>query len=331
MFEVDFNSTNTQYNFLGISGSGTTSSSGNNTITETITQGSHLSSVVYTASTTNPSSYQITSVTQGSHTHSVTPSASSPTFSFQYNSNNGSTTVSETVTKSNYSETLSYNSSSSGGSSTYSLSSDVLVFTNPSASKESYSFPSSNSITETYKFGSNSVNHTHTLLPTESLSGVGTSTVTETIISGNSIKVDTFTGSASSGYVLQKVSTTFVPQGSSAAALDIVPNDRAQFDFAAQTVTWIKQNGVSGTPQNLSTNKNISFSDLGSVSGLSGSFVGETITHGSHVSYEIYYSSTGAKGEYMEISHGSGTAASVNLVGLANQITALNSIHILNT
>jgi hypothetical protein len=64
---------------------------------------------------------------------------------------------------------------------------------------------------------------------------------------------------------------------------------------------------------------------------LSGDFVGETVTFGSRSSFDIFYSSTGTGGEYMEIAHGSGAASAVNLTGLAAQLTALDQLHPLVT
>jgi hypothetical protein len=330
-FDGHFDSVGKTYTFSGINGSGTTSSAGANTITETISQGTRSSSIIFTSMSSAPSSYQVTSITDGSHTHTVTPTSNSPTFNFQYNASTQVTTVNETINNVAGTETLTYTSGINGNSTSYYLSSDTVVVTNPSTSKSSYSFTASGTITETDTFNSHTYTHTSTLPPSADLSGVGTGTVTETIVSGNSVTVETFVGNTSAGYALKQISTTYVPQGTSTTPLSINPYDRAKFDFTAQTVTWINNSGVAGTPQSTTANSKLSFADLGPASGLTGNFVGETITLGSHTSFEIYYSSTGTKGEYMEVAHGTGAASSVNLVGIASQISAVNAVHTFNT
>ena len=329
-FGGPFASPGATYGFAGIAGSGTTSSAGTNTVTETITSGSHTSTVVFTAKSANASLYQVTSVTAGTHTQTITPSSSSPTYGFQYNAATQTTMVTETITGANSTETQTYTSGALGSSS-YALTNDTITYTCPSTSHVSYSFGTSGSITETVTWGSHSFNNTEPLGPTASLSGVGTATVTETSISGNSVTTVTFTGSSSAGYAIGQTSTSFVPQGSATTALNVNPHDRADFNLTANTVTWISPNGAAGTPQSITANSHVTFTELGPATGVSGDFVGETVTFGSHSSFEIFYSSTGTSGEYMDVAHGSGSASSVGLVGIASQLAALNQLHTLVT
>lgn len=329
-FGGPFGFADSAYSFAGITGSGATSSAGVNTVTETITSGNHTTTVVFTAESSNTSLYQVTSVTEGSHSQTITPSSASPTYAFQYNAATQSTTVTETITGANSTETETY-TSGANGSSIFALTNDTITYTTPSTSHLSYSFGTSGSITETATFGSHSFSNTQPLGPTASLSGVGTGTVTETTISGDSVTAVTFTGSSSAGYAIQQTSTSFVPQGSATTALDVTPYDRADFNLSAGTVTWISPNGTAGTAQSTTANSHVTFTELGSATGGSGDFVGETVTFSSHSSFEIFYSSTGTSGEYMEVAHGSGAASSVNLVGLATQLAALNQLHTLVT
>lgn len=319
------------YTFSGVPGSGTTSTAGSNSVTEVITQGSRSSTIVFTALPSDASLYQVSSITNGSHTITVTPKSPSPTFAFHYEAQVKTTTVTETISNAIGSEAITYISGTNGVGASYALSNDTFTFAKPSTSHTSYSFGTAGSITETDTRGAHTFSHTDPLGPTTSLTGVGTATVTETVISGNSVIATTFVGSEIAGYAISQISTTYVPQGSSSIALDIDPYDRAKFDFAAHTVTHINNAGSAGSPQSMTANSKISFADLGSVANLAGTFVGETITNGGHTSFEIYFSSTGAKGEYMEVAHGTGAANVVNLVGIASQIATLDGMHLLTT
>lgn len=318
----DFGSPNTTYSFTGIGGS---------SITEVATTGSRAETVVYTAEASNASLYQITSVTFGSHSQTVTPTSSSPTFAFQSNAATQTTTVSETVTHTNSTETLTYSSGANGNASSYWLSTDTVTITNPSTTLPggatvSFSFGSSGSVTETETRGGHTFTNTEAAVPTASFTGLNTGTVTESTISGNGVTTITYTGSASAGYAVQQISTTFVPTNGATTVLSVNPCDRANFDFTAGTVAWVGPGGTAGTARSLTANSHVTFTDLGAATGLTGDFVQETATFGTHSSYEIFYSSTGTKGEYMEVAHGSAT---VDLTGLTTQIIALNQLHTL--
>lgn len=333
----DFGSANTTYSFTGIPGSGTTSTAGTNTITETATSGSHSETVVFTAETGNAGLYQITSVTHGTASFSPPVTATSPTFAFQYNAATLTTTVSETITGSYSSESKTFTSGAGGNANSYWLSADTITITNPSTTlpngtTDSYSFGTAGSITETVTWGMRSFSHTETAIPTATFTGVGSATVSESYISGHGVTTVTFTGSSTAGYAVQQVSTIFVPQNSAATALDVNPCDRANFDLTAGTVSWIRPNGTAATAQSLTANSHVSFADLGKGGLASGDFIGETVTFGSHASFEVFYSSTGSNGsEYMEVAHGSGQASAVDVIGLASQLTALNQLHSLIT
>ena len=332
----DFGGAGMTYSFTGITGSGTTSGAGVGTVTETATRGTQTETIVYTAESANPALYQVTSVTHGTHTNTPTQSATSPTFAFQYNAASQATTVVETINRTAATETLTYTSGAGGSDTAFALSSDLVVITNPSTTQAngntlSYSFGSAGSVTETVTRGTHTYSHSETANPTASFSGLNTATVSETTIAGNAVTTVTFTGSVDAGYAVQQVSTVFVPPGGNTTPLNVNPFDRAKFDFTANTVTWISPGGTAGTARAMGANSHVSFAELGAAPGLAGDFVGETVTYGSRTGYELFYSSTGTGGEYMEVAHGSGAATAVSLVGVASQLTALNQIHALVT
>jgi len=324
--------------FAGVPGSGTTSSAGANTVTETFPLGRQDASIVYTAESSDPSLYQITSVGEGQHTRAVTPTSSSPTFAFQYDTASQTTTVIETINKNSSTETLTYAQETDG----YALTQDTVAITNPSTALPGggtleYSFSSTGVVTKTVGWGS----HTHSLNqpvnPTSTFTGLSTNTgsnpntITETSISGDAVTTVTYVGSASAGYAVSQTSTTYIPADGAVPPLDVNPLKRAEFDFADDTVTWVGLIHGPGTPQSMTANSHVSYADLGSGGLASGDFVGETITQGSHSVYDLFYSSTGAGGEYMEVGHGPGAASAINLSGIAGQLTALNAVHTLVT
>lgn len=336
----DFGLSDATFNFTGIPGSGTTSAAGADTVTETIGLGNYAASIVYTAESGNPDLYQVTSVSEGGHTKTVTPTSSSPTFAFDYSAASQTTTVVETITNANSVETLTYTSGTDG----YALTQDTLTIDTPSTTLPNggtlkYSFSSTGEVTETVGQGAHTHSFTEPLNPTATFTGLSTNTgstpntVTETYIFGDAVTTTTYDGSASGGYAVAATSTTYIPSDGATPALDVNPFDRADFDFMNDTVTSISPSGAAGTPNSMSANNHISYSDLGSGGLSSGDFVAETFTFGSHSSYDLFFSSTGAgaSNEYMEVAHGWGAASSLSLTGIAAQLTSLNAVHQLVT
>lgn len=334
----DFGIHGATYEFAGVPGSGTTSSAGADAVTETIAEGKHTTTIVYTEEPSDASLYQITSVDDGWGTVSITPTASSPTFAFQYDAGTQTTTVAETFEKSGSTETDTYTSEANG----YALTNETVTIDNPSTSLPhggtlAYFFSSTGAITETETFGSHSFSHTELMNPTATFTGLSTNTgstanaITESYISDDAVTTITFDGDATSGYAVAKASTTFVPSDNATPALDVDPFARADFDFSDDTVTWISSKGVAGTPHSLTANSHITYTDLGKGGTSAGDFVGETLSGRFHSAYELFYSSTGVGGQYMEVAQGIGSASSLNLAGISTQLASLNAIQTFTT
>ncbi len=326
---------NATYAFSGVPGS---SDASGDTVTETVTNGDRTETITYTAETSNPGLYQITSVTEGGHTRTITPDASSPTFAFNYDSGTGATTVTETSSHSTGSRTLTYSSQGS----VLALTESDFTASNPSTTlpdggSRAYFFGANGAITVDTTWNGQSNSYAEPLNPTATFTGLTSNTgstpntITETFDTANAVTTLTFVGDATDGYALSNSATTYIPATGAGPALDLNPFDRVDFDFTNSTVTYINSQGSAGTPVSMTADSDKTYVDLGSAGGLSGDFVAETITHGSNVFYELFYASGGVGTEYMEVARGSGSASSLSLTGLANQIAALNAIHPLTT
>lgn len=310
--------------------------SGGETVTETIADGSGTETLVYTAESSDSSLYQLTSISHGSHTHAITPDSNSPTFAFSYTTLTGGQGVIESITRDGTVETRTYAPVTGG----YVLSTDTEQVSDPSTttasgSTRSYAFAADGQITVSEANFGESYSYTLPLDPTAAFTGLTTNTgstantITETYVSGDAVITKTFVGSQTAGYALSQTTSTYIPASGSSVLLDVEEFRRADFNLSTDTVTWVGRDGTTFS-QSTTANANRAFVDLGNL-GATGDFIGETITHGSHTSFEIFYSSTGVGGEYMEVAHGSGTAASQTLSGLVTQIAALNAIHTLAT
>ena len=320
------------YAFSGVPGDGTTSPDGPGTIVETVTLGDQTQTIVFTAETSNPSLYQMTSIGQGNHTQSITPGANSPTYAFSYDNSTQTATITETIDRRGSTETDVY----AAGSNAYTLVQDTVAVTNPTTtgpngSTLAYSFAANGQESVTMGYGSHTFTQSLPLDPTATFTGLSTNsgstpnTITESIVTGDSVVTTTFVGSQSAGYALSQTSTDYVPGVAGEASLNVNEFDRADFNFKAGTVDWIGANG-NARPQSLTGNSHLSFTDLGAEN-TSGDFVGETIKEGQQLAYAIFYSSSGPGGEYMQVASGAGAAAAQNLTGLAAQIAAVNALH----
>ena len=314
----DFGLDNAAYVFTLPAGSGSSGPVSGGVVTEAITSHGHVTTISFTAESADPGDYQITSISNGNWTRTLTPTSSSPTFQFSAGAaGGGAPTVTETIAKANETETLTYTQNSDGTD--FSLTQENVAVASPSTSLPNggtlaYTFDTTapGSITETETWGSHSFSHTELLNPTATLSGVGGDTATDTYVSGDALTTVTYVSTDGANYAISDISTTDFPSGGATPALDIDPFARADFSLSGTnvgSVTWISPDGVAGTAQTLPLNSHVSFADLGSGAMSSGDFVAETFTHGSHTGYELFYSSTGTGGEYMEVSHGSGSVS----------------------
>lgn len=210
----------------------------------------------------------------------------------------------------------------------YHLASEILTFANPTTtnangSTSGYSFTIANgTVTGMQEVSShvsyNGTTHTYTesetLSPTASFSVSG-STVTETSVQGNTVEIQQFVASGTSGlYAVASEATTFIQPGSATTLLSVSPFDRAKFSLdASGNVTQVQHVSPNGTVTTATPNTYTAFSQLAP------GFVLETVTIGTRSSYEVYNDGNG-DGIYTAVAHGQGTT--VDLVGLKTQLAA---------
>ena len=313
-------------NFGGPCGSGLDSAAtysftvGATTVTETIagTNG-NTATVVFTEETSNTSLYTVTSPTAG---HGTT-SSSAVTYGF---SGLGTATVTETVTSSYGVQTITF-TEESGSTTLYQVSSENLTVTSPTAAQANgdvvtftltESVSTVTAISETITNGTKSSTVSQTLDPTATFT-IGSGTVTETFLTGNSVETVTFAADGSS-YVVSSIAAAVIAAGTATTALSINALDRAEFTIASGAVTAVSTVSPTGTVATLSHGSNVTFTPLTNSTSLAGSFVEETVTSGSNSSYKVFYEASGSS-IYTEVAHGAGTT--VDLTGLATQLEKL--------
>ncbi|HIJ61173.1 MAG TPA: hypothetical protein HPQ04_00630 [Rhodospirillaceae bacterium] len=303
------------------------------TLTETITSGTRTTTIVYTetqaATATTPALFQITAPTLPTHdgtssSTSITP----PTYSFVTGSSG--VVVTENITTASATETLTY----AGGTQ---LTETLVTITSPSATTanggtHTYSFTTGTSgttVTENDSYGSVSSSHTEPVNPTAVFAAttIGTTAAeTQTSVSGNAIQKITYINTSGSNYVVSSTDTVYIPQGSATTALNINPNDRAEFSITSSgtTITPVNASGTTLTSFTASSSNTFAVVTPTSVpAGLpaAGSFVEETITNGTHTNSVLFYSATGSSGIYTEVAHGT----TIDVTGVANQLAQVPS------
>jgi hypothetical protein len=313
---------NATYNFVS---SGTT-------VTETITNGSRSTTIIFTETSATSGIYQITpSAAMAAHEAADTneanePTVTAPTYQFVIGAN-GTANVVETIKTSASVETLTY----TGGSV---LSDELVTVTTPSATTPtggtvSYSFTSPSSLTVTVANGS--ISHSGTsVIPGAVFTATATGE-TEMVASGNSVKTITYvhpTTGPTSAYVIASTDTSFIAQGSAATALAVSPNDRADFAITGSgtsaTVTSASPVTSSGTVLTAitptATNAFAVVSPTTLPAALAGGvFVEVTSTHGTHSYSSLYFSFNGNSGVFTEVASGS----TIDVTGVANQLAQI--------
>lgn len=163
---------------------------------------------------------------------------------------------------------------------------------------------------------------THSLFiaPGSSFS-VGTDTVTETVVQGNSVETLKYVSSGTAGlYAMASDSIAYVQVGSAKTRLDVNSLDRIKFTIdAAGAVTSEQLVGPDGT---LGTLKTLPLSNSHATIAFTQAEAGtvvETISNGIHSSYVVFHDGN-HDGIYTEVASGVGTT--VDLVGLHAQINA---------
>jgi len=288
---------------------------GSTTVTETVTTSYGSATTTFTQESGNSALYQLTpDGFFGFGFGGGLDLATRVTYGF---SGIGSGSVTETITGTSQTTTLTYDLVS-GSTSQYDLASETISFgaASSAAPTISYAFTENGStvtgITRTVTEGSHSFSASLSLNPTDVFT-IGSGTVSETSISGNSVETVTYSGSGSS-YSISSIATSFIPQGSATTALDVNPYDRVDFTISGGTVTAVSAVSASGTVTQLPSDSHVAYSLLAT------GFVEEVVTHGSHTSYAVFYDASGS-GTYTEVAHGNGS--NVDLVGLKAQLAQL--------
>jgi hypothetical protein len=239
----------------------------------------------------------------------------------------GTGTVSESLTFQNSSETINFTQSQSDPT-LYNIASETLTITNPTTtswhgSSFGYAFTvTGDAVTgmqAVWSHGEHGHSHTQNLMLSPGSSfAINGGAITETLVHG--VEVDTITFVQPTGSTLYAVSSetsTFIDPGTATTQLSVNPFDRDAFAITAGVVTGVQKVALDGTLTTVTPHDGVSFSVLGT------GLVEESITHGSHAMYEVFYDPTGG-GVYTEVAHGMG--ATVDLAGLQAQLSQLQTL-----
>ena len=323
--------------FAGVEGSGTTSPSGDGTVTETAALGDQVGTLVFTVEAGAASLYQITSMSLGTQILAITPDASSPTFAFAYDAMTSATTVTETISANDGVETLTF--VSTGGA--LAMTSDSVALSNPTQDLPSgatlgFAFGDDGSVTQTISRKGQSRSHVERHNPTSEVTGLdgnhgaAENTITETSERGATVTTTSFVGDAQDGYALAGTETHTAASSGAGPALNLNPFHRVDFNFTTETLSRVQPDGTVAAEQSMSGNSHRAYVDLGSA-GLAGDFAGLTITRAGAEIYQLFYASANSGGEYMEVARGTGSASALDLTNIAGQIASLDAVHSLTT
>ena len=138
----------------------------------------------------------------------------------------------------------------------------------------------------------------------------------ETFAAGNTVETIKFVQPTAGGpYAVASTSTSFILPGTATTALSVNAFDQLKFTIANGAVTAVAHVGATGTATTFTPDSHTTFKVLAP------GYVQETVTFGTHSSYEVFYAGSGAAGISTEVAHGSGTT--VDLVGLQAQMSHL--------
>lgn len=235
----------------------------------------------------------------------------------------GSNTITETMTESHETIVRQFVQDSSTAS-LYHVGSESITILNPTTTYSNgytfgFGFTIANGSVTAEQITRGGSGHTHTqtvhIPPTASFSVSGTQ-VTETFVHDNVIEQLKYTPSGTGGlYAVASDTQTFIQSGNAATQLSVDPFERAKFTLdASNHVTQIQSVHVDGSLSTITPHTGTTFSQLAP------GYMVETVTHGSHSSYEVFHDGNG-DGIYTAVAHGSGTT--VDLVGLKAQISTV--------
>lgn len=234
----------------------------------------------------------------------------------------GTGAATETITSDSGTVTLDY-TLESGSTTLYQVTGSSFTIANPTGAQPfggtlTYDFTLTNGAvtgeTETITFGHRT--DTHTLnTPDDAVFTVGTSTVTESWVSGNHVKSLTYTALSGGGYAVSGGSSTDIAANGATTLLDVKSDRQALFTTdSGGAITAAEFVRHDGHTVSVSADSHIAFADLGS------GYVEESFTWGNHSHFIVYYDGAGS-GTYTDVAHGNGTT--VDLVGLKAQIAEL--------
>jgi hypothetical protein len=232
--------------------------------------------------------------------------------------------VTETITGSSTTDSITY-TLESGSSTAYQISSETITVTSPSTTTASgdtlaYGFTvSGGSVTaETVTMAQGSSTHTVTITPpSDAVFTVGSSSITESWAQGDQLVTVTYVQpSGSTSYAVSSQEVSEIAVGTATTALSVALADQVSFTIdSSGAITAVSTIRPDGSSVAVTIPSNVTFTQLAS------GFVEETITHGSHSAYVVFYEGSGST-TYTEVAHGTGT---VDLTGLKTQLAELPS------
>lgn len=263
----------------------------------------------------------------GNHTHSLTiPSGALFVVT--------DTVITETLTKSWGTETIQYTPDATNAT-LYHITSETRTIASPSTTDSDgdlhgYSFTITDGVVTAVQVieqhadddndehdldddSSEIETHSHDVLPGQSFTVNADGSITETRLSGSTIKTVQFVADGSTGlYAIASETTTFIQAGGSTTLLDVQPLDRDSFTFdGTGAITQVETVRPDGTTKVLKSSANTTFTEL------EAGYVLESFIKGSKSYFEIYHDGNG-DGIYTSVAHGNGTT--IDLVGLKAQI-----------
>ncbi|MBS0346739.1 MAG: hypothetical protein JSR69_09780 [Proteobacteria bacterium] len=280
---------------------------------------------------------QVTGITTvfGSHTHSLTiPSNASFVVT--------DTVITETLTKSWGSETIEYTQDTSDAT-LYHITAETRTIADPSTTDDDgdvhgYSFTITDGVVTAVQVveqhaadgdddhddldddDGETETHSREVLPGQSFTVNADGSVTETRLSGSTIKATLYVIDGDTGlFAIASETTTFIQAGDSTTQLNVQPLDRDIFVFDdTGAITQIEAVRPDGSTKVLTPSASTSFTELET------GYVLETFIKGSKSYFEVYHDGNG-DGIYTSVAHGSGTT--IDLVGLKAQIdTTVDSL-----
>jgi hypothetical protein len=233
-------------------------------------------------------------------------------------------TINETVTGAHSLDTTTFTPETASPA-LYQVSAQIQTLTSPSTTDvEGHVFGYSFTVTkgavtaeQIVTGASASATHTHSLqAPPDAAFAVSGANVTETVVQGNEVDVTTFAPSGSTGlFALASHSQSFISVGGATTQLSVDPFERDAFTFGTTgSVATESEVHADGTATAIAPHSDETFTQL--APGL----VEETVTHGSHTSFEVFADGNG-DGIYTAVAHGVGSA--VDFAGLQAQLTAV--------